>query len=175
MFPQDRLRVKKRKGLVSFPTHHISPQGRTCFQEPRLLPLVSTVQNWQHSTSFLEVDIDCWIPGEKLHPSSSPPYQYPSHFPATTYIPREGSGWELSAKVVKREILKGERAKRMPAASPCNSPSKFAADYTHTYALAVSGLVISILFYVQQLYNIQNTQPVVYRKISIYSLVHYNE
>lgn len=91
------------------------------------------------------------------------PVQSPSHSPATTDVPREESGWDPSAQVVMQEILKWERGKTMPEASPCNSPRKLAADYMHTYAFAASGLVIGILFYIQQLCNIQNAQPAVRR------------
>lgn len=158
-------------GLVSLPTHRVSPQGRTCFRAPGLPALVSTAAQRRTGSILLLPSwrlTDYWIPGEKLHSSFSPILLVPILFSCCNLCSqrrvRLGSGKAADTK----------RGRTTLEASLYCSPRKFAADYTHAYALAVSGLV-SILFYLQQVFNTPNTQPVVHRKISIYSLVHYNE
>lgn len=135
MFPQNRLRGKKRGQspfLLIISPHRVE---RTCFQEPRLLALVSTVPQYRTGSILLLsqrlIQTTGSLVRNSIHPSPQS-YQSPSHFPATAYVPRGGSGWELSAKVVKQEITKRGKGKIMLEASPCNSSSKFAADYMHT-------------------------------------------
>lgn len=101
-FSSNRLRGKKERGQSPFPL--ITSSQRVEHTAKHLTAALGSTgprTDWQHPTP---PDRGQGIPGEILLPRPIGPRS----FPATSSVPRGGSGWEPRAEGVKWDIQKGE-------------------------------------------------------------------